>query len=342
MSDDGWNPGAKYQFYLQKISEVLDGGGRRTVRDVYYALEARGMPKQCAERGWEFKYDYVKRAVKLGRRNGYIDPSMIFDASRPTEVEPDEGYDDPESFVDDVVDGVWEFYGEDFWRDQPKHVEVWLEKQSLADVFQPICDDHNVRLEATRGDWSDSKVYETAQRLIDHLNDGDDIKVLYFGDFNPSGLHAPCAVQETMGHYGMPFPFRGNDDDGVAEHRYFNVWPRPSPLAYSNAPGSIEFERIALNLEHIERYDLPENPTPSSTDKDKELRERFMTFASEQRDVNIELNALKEYHRDDLEEMLEDAITNHIDEEQREETEARIERRKEQIEQAVDVDKEAL
>lgn len=102
------------------------------------------------------------------------------------------------------------------------------------------------------------------------------------------------------------------------------------------------FERKAINLEHIERFDLPENPNPSSTDKDRQLRERFQGRVSDGRDVNVELNALKEYHRDFLEDLIRDSIEEHVDESAKEQTEERIENRKETIREAIDVDDSVL
>lgn len=337
MTNDDWNPGEKYRLYISRIQDIL-GSEKRTVRDVYYALEARGFPDELAERGFDFEYRYVKRAVKKGRRHGYIDPDLIYDASRPAEVEQDPGHASPKSFVNRHIDGVWNAYRENFWDDQEHHVEVWLEKQSLASVFQPICDEYNVRLEATRGDWSDSKVYEAAQRLIGKVDDGDKVRIVYFGDYNPSGLHAPVAIQKTMGYYGLDLP-RDFDTD----RHYFDIWPFNGPSEYGKGNGAdIMFERVAINLDDIKRFDLPENPTPSSTDKDKELRDRFMRHASEGRDVNIELNALKEFEREYLERSLRDAIEQYIDEDARDETDERVGQRQEMIAGAVEVDYDAL
>jgi hypothetical protein len=336
---DGWNPGEKYRMYLDRIQSLLSNE-QRTVRDVYYALEARGFENDLAERGHTFEYRYVKRAVKKGRRHGFIDPDLIIDESRRAETTVDPGHDDAESFVDDHIRGVWNAYEEDFWQDQDSYVEVWLEKQSLASVFRPICEDLNVRLEATRGDWSDSKVYEATQRLRDRILDGNDVVVLYWGDFNPSGFHAPVSVQETMGYYGVPLSFR--DPDSTVPAHYFDIWPPSEPVEFEDADGSLLFDRQGINLSHIKQFDLPENPNPSSTDKDRELRERFQTYVSDGRDVNVELNALKEYERDYLEDRIRASIEEHIDEEAREETEARVEREQARIEQAVDVDDDVL
>lgn len=333
---DYWSPGPKYEQYLDRITDILTEE-QRTVRDVYYALEARGFPQELDDPS-NFEYRYVKRAVKKGRRAGFIDPSLIYDASRQAEATVTTGYDSPEQFARDVVEPAWKQYEENFWEDQSAYVEVWLEKQSLASVFAPICRKHNVRLEATRGDWSDSKIFEAAQRLQSRLVEDKDVKVLYFGDYNPSGLHAPVAVQNTLRYYGLDIRRAIRERESVDEDQfYFDIWPFDSPLESNQSDGSIEFERIALNTEHIMEYDLPENPTPSSTDKDRDLRDRFQRLVSG-RDVNVELNALKEYHREDLEQMLEDAITKHVDGSKRGGAKRRVQQARTALREAIDVD----
>lgn len=324
-----WNPGTKYQTILSQIQDVLSSGEKRTVRDVYYALESRGHK-------WEYRY--VKRAVKKGRRAGYIDPAQIVDASRTAENLTATGWNDPEHFVDDRVDEVWNDYWENFWGEQETYVEVWLEKQSLASVFSPICEELNVRLEATRGDWSDSKVYQASNRLIDKMLDGKDVRVLYFGDYNPSGFHAPVSILDAMGYYGIEltreFP-ESNDP------RYYDV-EHGTPFEFENADGTFAMERKALNTEHIERFDLPENPVPSSSDKDATIKESFRRFVSEGRDTNVELNALKEFEREFLEDLVREAIEEHIDSEKKEAAEQRIRERREQLADCIEIDRDTL
>ncbi len=336
FQSDYWTPGAKYQLYLAKITSILSEE-KRTVRDIYYALESRGFEQELAQHGLEFEYKYVKRAVKKGRRAGFINPSLIVDASRAAATRMDPGYVSHTTFLEEQVEQMWQQYNENFWDEQRYYVEVWLEKQSLASVFKPICNELNVRLEATRGDWSDSKIFQACQRLLDKLGDGKDIRILYFGDFNPSGLHAPVAIQNTMAHYGIPVREDIEEDDST----YFDIWPMNGPMKYdmkSGATGTLRMERIALNLEHVKKFDLPENPSPSKTDKDRELRNRFMKHASNGRDVNIELNALKEYHRDYLEQRISDSIMDYIDTDKRQRTKNRVEKRREQLKQAINVD----
>ena len=363
-----WNPGAKYRAYLSKIDEILDNGEKRTVRDVYYALEARGFPDDLenlsyyhqlqkheddpdthehpdvlprSQWKWEFEYRFVKRAVKRGRRAGYISPAQIIDASRAAETHVTEGHGSPENFIDQYVEGIWNQYEENFWKNQDTYVEVWLEKQSLASVFAPICRELNVRLEATRGDWSDSKVYEACRRLIPHLNDGRDIHILYFGDYNPSGFHAPVSILDAMGYYGIDLArdFPGSDDP-----RYYDV-EHGFPAYFEADDGgesSLSVERLALTTEQIKRFDLPENPVPSSTDKDETIKQQFQNHVSEGMDRNVELNALKEYEREFLQELISDGIVSHIDVKKKNRIEEREEQRREKLRDCVSITKDPL
>lgn len=324
-----WSPGKKYQTLLSQIQDVLEGGEKRTVRDVYYALEARGNP-------WEYKR--VKRAVKKGRRAGYINPAQIVDTSRKPTHTARTGYEDPWAFLDDRIEGAWSTYYEDPWRYQDEYVEVWLEKQALASVFEPICQEYNVRLEATRGDWSDSKVHQATQRIARLMRDGIDVTVLYFGDYNPSGYHAPVSILERMGYYGIELPreFPGSDD-----RRYYD----PEHRLPANDPedgGSFDLERVAINTEHLEKFDLPENPVPSGSDKDEEIKRHFRRFVSDGKDRNVELNALKEWERDFLEDLIQESIEEHIDEDTREDVERRVEGAQAALRDAIDIDRSGL
>jgi hypothetical protein len=337
-----WNPRSKYSRLLDQITTLLTGGEERTVRDVYYALEARG---------YDWDYDKVKRAVKKGRRAGHIDPAQIVDTSRQTISSPNPGYDSPVDFLNRRVHGIWNSYFDNPWDEMDTYVEVWLEKASLVSVFRPICDEWNVRLEATRGDWSDSKVYQAAGRLRQQVLDCNDVRILYFGDFNPSGFHAPVSTINTMRHYGLDYEnWEIQDPDIDSEDpRYFDcehhsphrvrVYDEDGEIV---GKGSIGFERVAINLDHITRFDLPENPTPSGTDKDRKLRERFKEWVSDGQDTNVELNALKEYEREFLEELIEDAITQHVDDEVWSEVENRVAQQQRKLGDAIEIDRSAF
>lgn len=353
---EDWNPREFYTRLVKRCQQILSDGDQRTTRGVYYALEAHG---------YDYDYDKVKKAVKRGRRAGFINPRQIVDTSRSAPWTVTDGevyarwsdktleYEGLSEFAANVAENLPEVYFQNFWKEQDHYVEVWLEKSALASVFQPITREWNVRLEATRGDWSDSKIYRASQRLIERIMDGNDVRVLYFGDFNPSGFHAPVAVQCTMGKYGLDIREKVDSSDPA----YFDIWPFDEPITYritsdsmgkdggsarvGNA-GSLMFDRIALNPEHITRYDLPENPTPSKSDKDRTIRERFMRYVSSGRDTNVELDALKEFQRDDLEGMIEDGIRQYVDEDAKEAFEEQVRGERDRLAGAINVNREAL
>lgn len=329
-----WNPSPKYRELLDQASALLEDE-ERTVRDVYYALEAMG---------YDYSYRQVKRALKKGRRAGFIDPSMIKDSSRRPSHVPNEGYNGLREFYDTHLrEGFSRMYWENWWEEQPEYLEVWLEKQSLESVFRPIVEEFNVRLECTRGDWSDSKVYEAAERLLKPIKSGKDVTILYFGDYNPSGYHAPVSVQNTLQTYGVPL---GRSEVGAERPAYFDISPNGRVDIYHGDSGeeygSIGFERVAINTEHVTRFDLPPNPNPSSTDKDELVRDSFMEYVSEGRDLNIELNALKEYEREFLEDLIRDSIEERIDSDARDRVTERMGERRDVIEEAVDIDETAF
>jgi hypothetical protein len=323
-----WNPGDKYRALLRQIQEVLENGGQRTVRDVYYALEARGNK-------WEYRY--VKRAVKKGRRAGYISPEQIVDSSRQPVVTPSDGWTNPREFLEQRIRGIWKQYWENYWKYLDTYVEVWLEKQSLATVFQPICNEKVVRLEATRGDWSDSKVYEATKRLQKALATGTDVEILYFGDFNPSGYHAPVSILDTMGYYGLDL---AREFPGSEDARYYDPEHRlPTTVVDEDGDelATFNFTRCAINLDHIQRFDLPENPVPSGSDKDVTIKKWFREYVSEGRDTNVELNALKEYEREYLEDLIRDEIDRHVDEDRKAKVQDRIQSAREALSTAVEI-----
>jgi len=333
MTKGEWNPKAKYRTLLRQIQDVLDSGEKRTVRDVYYALEARG-------NAWEYRY--VKRAVKKGRRAGYINPDQIIDSSRQPVNTTADGWRNPREFLDGEIRGIWKRYWENYWTYLDTYVEVWLEKQSLATVFEPVCRKKVVRLEATRGDWSDSKVYEATKRIQKVIESGKDVHILYFGDFNPSGYHAPVSVLDTMGYYGLDFAreFPGSEDPLYYDPEH--GFPSTVVDGDGNELATFDFSRCAINLDHIQRFDLPENPVPSGSDKDETIKEHFQNYVSEGRDTNVELNALKEYERDFLEELIADAIDDHVDTDRRERVRERIREGRDALETAVQIDDSRL
>jgi hypothetical protein len=168
-----------------------------------------------------------------------------------------------------------------------------------------------------------------------------DVTILYFGDFNPSGYHAPVSILDAMEYYGVTF---SRDFPGASEPEYYDP-EHGLPQHYTTDGedvGSLDFERCAINLEHIQRFDLPENPVPSSSDKDSTIKRHFQNYVSGGEDTNVELNALKEYERDFLEDLIRDSIDKHVDGGVERRVRARVEDARDALETAVEIDDSEL
>jgi hypothetical protein len=169
-----------------------------TVRQVYYQLVPLG-----------YNYRQIAYALNTGRELGLVNLDSILDRSRP--VYGNDSWDSPE----EVLEHLEKNYKLDYWADEPKKVEIWTEKDALSAILYEEADQYRVKVRVTRGYLSTSnKVHWSNDETI----------ILYFGDFDPSGL--------------------GIDLD-LKSGRF---------LEYS------DFHRIALTMGQIKEADLPSVP----------------------------------------------------------------------------------
>ncbi|OGZ78565.1 MAG: hypothetical protein A2360_04365 [Candidatus Staskawiczbacteria bacterium RIFOXYB1_FULL_32_11] len=139
-------------------------------------------------------------------------------------------------------------YKRNKWQGQENYVEVWLEKDALAGVFEPITRKYDLNLSIGRGYQSLSSLNDAVNRFpIDK-----DIRILYFGDFDPTGLDIPRSAEENL-------------------NKHFGLYPI--------------FERLALTEDDIAKYKLPPAPT-------KNTDSRAHAFVKEHGNITVELDAL--------------------------------------------------
>ncbi|WP_199615517.1 hypothetical protein [Paenibacillus alkalitolerans] len=116
----------------------------------------------------------------------------------------------------------------DKWEDQDYYVEVWVEKDALVGVVGQICNRLDVPYFSCRGYVSQSEMWVAAERL---RGVGDKTPVIiHLGDHDPSGKDMSRDIVDRL--------------------NVFEVFP--------------EFTRIALNMNQIEEYNPPPNPTKLS------------------------------------------------------------------------------
>ena len=185
--------GEKRLGLVQRIASVLSELGQKvTVRQLYYQLVVRGIIANTLQ-----SYKSYNSTLTRAREEGYIDPYRFVDRSKP--VIKCNSWGGLDTFLADVR----ESYRRDVWGKQPEYVEVWLEKDALRGIFDSIVYKYDVHLVIGRGYQSYTNLLEAANRINDHTNGEKVGHVLYFGDFDPSGIDIPRNIKARLCEFGV-------------------------------------------------------------------------------------------------------------------------------------------
>jgi hypothetical protein len=211
-----------------------------TLRQLYYQFVSRDLiPNKQSE------YKKLGGVISDGRRAGLIDWLAIVDRTR--NLRGLSHWDNPGDYI--MPDG----YTVDKWESQPHRVEVWIEKDALAGVFQRVCNELDVPYFSCRGYTSDSEIWAAAQRLKRYERNGQAPIILHFGDHDPSGIDMTRDIRERIELLGGP---------------------------------ELDVRRLALNMDQVQEYDPPPNPA-------KDVDPRFKGYIAKYGDESWELDALE-------------------------------------------------
>ncbi len=130
-------------------------GQKLTARQVYYQFVARDLIPNN-----EKSYKAMTNLLTDARYAGLISWDAIEDRGREPDV-PNEW-----ESIDDLVDAAVNQWRSPRWRDQPKYVELWVEKQALAGVLGPIARRAHVPLMVNKGYSSASAMKASAERML--------------------------------------------------------------------------------------------------------------------------------------------------------------------------------
>ena len=170
-------------------------------------------------------YKRLGSLVNNARLAGLVDWGMIVDRSRNSAI--NSHWDNPGQIVRAAANS----FQVDKWEDQPNHLEVMVEKDALSGVLWPVCQEHDIHFTANKGYPSASILYQMSKRLLDKADEGKFIYILHLGDHDPSGIDMTRDLQDRLELFC-----------GLA----------------------IDIKRLALNMDQVEEYGPPENPTKLS------------------------------------------------------------------------------
>jgi hypothetical protein len=230
-----------------------------TLRQLYYQFVARGLLPSG-----QSVYSRIGDTLTNARYDGTFPIEAIIDRGRDVHIGSFLRADALDSDVNyvkgaaSVVNSLPEFLIQRArWADQDVFVSVWVEKQALEGVIEPICEELGVSWFACKGYPSVSALWEwlkLADAVVSgpsrrngylmqprYTLTGDDTYqianygsasravVLYFGDHDPDGWEIPRSAHRNLGRLAS---VKGIELD-------------------------IEFHRIALNMGQIEQHNPP-------------------------------------------------------------------------------------
>jgi hypothetical protein len=189
-----------------------------------FELTLRQLYYQFVARGLlankQTEYARLGDIINNARLAGLVDWDAIVDRTR--NLQGNQHWDSPRQIVNACISG----YQLDRWEGQEYHVEVWIEKDALVGVIEKPCRELDVSFFSCRGYTSQSEMWSAAMRLERYKDAGQQPVVIHLGDHDPSGKDMTRDIEDRMQLF----------------------------------MGGIIMERIALNMNQIEKYNPPPNP----------------------------------------------------------------------------------
>lgn len=198
------------------ITDYRKQGYQLTLRQLYYQFVSRDL---IANK--QSEYNRLGSVINDARLAGMIDWEAIVDLTR--ELTQNSHWDSPR----DIVRACARQYQLDKWDSQPYHVEVWIEKDALSGVIEPVCKSLDVPFFSCRGYTSQSAMWNAGRRLMDHRDRGQELVIIHLGDHDPSGIDMTRDIGDRLAVF---------------------------------SEGEVLIRRIALNFDQVQLYNPPPNP----------------------------------------------------------------------------------
>ena len=233
---------------LNKAKEILrelEKYKPLTLRQIFYHFVGQGYIENTTS-----QYVMLSGLLKWARIDGHIAWEDIEDRVRAYHCA--DGWRQSGQFVRQEMDTFLIGYRRDLLQSQPCYIEAWLEKDALSAVFRRVAAPYCVSTVVSRGFTSVSFLREYKERLA--LRPDKHPILLYFGDFDPSGVEMLDSIIKTLEELDAP---------------------------------DIEFRRVALQPDDIFTYRLPHKPTALKK-KDTRAKKHVEQYG----ELAVELDAL--------------------------------------------------
>jgi hypothetical protein len=219
---------------ISQAEELCDDyaaqGYNLTLRQLYYQFVSRAWIPNSQQ-----SYKRLGSIINDARLAGLIDWDHITDRTR--NLESLAAWSSPS----DIVAAVAAQYRTRRWADQPNYVEVWVEKEALADVVSRPAERWQVPYFSCRGYVSQSEMWGAAQRILNAEKRGKRAIIIHLGDHDPSGIDMTRDIRDRLEIFGT----------------------------------GVRVRRIALTMDQVLQYEPPPNPAKLTDARAADYIERF-------------------------------------------------------------------
>jgi hypothetical protein len=215
---------------VEIVEKYQEQGLRLTARQLYYQFVAGGLIENKIQ-----SYKNLTNLLTDARYAGLIDWDAIEDRGREPAI-PSQW-----NSLNDLVDSAVASFRLPRWETQPKYCELWVEKQALAGVLEPMADEFHVVLSVNKGYSSASAMFDAANRFKRRGHNKDKI-LFYLGDHDPSGEDMVRDIEDRLVEFGV---------------RRLTV------------------TKLALTWEQIQEFEPPPNPVKMSDSRQAAYVEKY-------------------------------------------------------------------
>lgn len=213
------------------IVEYQDQGLRMTLRQLYYQHVARGLIPNNDK-----SYRNLGTLISDARLAGLLDWDAIEDRGRRPRILAEH------NSIKEWLDERIPLFRLPRWEGQEDYVELWVEKEALAGVLQPLADEFHVTMMVNKGYSSSSAMYASAERFKYAFESGEKtLRLFYLGDHDPSGEDMVRDIKDRLEIFGA----------------------------------FVIVEKLALTMDQVRQYDPPPNPAKITDSRAAAYIERY-------------------------------------------------------------------
>lgn len=228
---------------IQSITdEYYENGYTLSLRQLYYQLVAKDLIPNHQK-----VYKKISDLRNQMAYSGLLDWDAFEDRGRLPKV----AYS--EKSVSSALERTKRFYKLNRQLNQPVHIEIWTEKDAISQILRSVTDTFTVPLIVNKGYTSVTALYEAYKRFIHAMAEGKKIKILYFGDHDPSGLDMIRDIRDRL-------TFMFSSGEKLEAYCWDDFVDSPLDNFRDYILDRFDVEPIGLNMAQIERLNLPHNP----------------------------------------------------------------------------------